>query len=180
MLKITTIEEPQAVYDLTVENNENFFANGVLIHNCAEIDLPTRPLNDLNDPKGRIALCTLSAINWGNIREPSDFERPARLAIRGLDALLDYQEYPVRAAWEATQDFRPLGVGIINFAYWLAKNDLSYTNPAALARVDEYAEAWSYYLLKASADLAVERGACREMSHLSAPTLRHLTSAPDA
>jgi ribonucleoside-diphosphate reductase alpha chain len=128
---------------------------------CAEIDLPTKPLKDLNDPDGRIALCTLSAINWGNVKSPADFERPCRVAIRGLDALLKYQGYPVRAAYESTQDFRPLGVGIINFAYWLAKNDLTYTNPAALAKVDEWAEAWSYYLIKASADLATEQGACR-------------------
>lgn len=128
---------------------------------CAEIDLPTRPLNDLNDPDGRIALCTLSAVNWGNVKTPADFERACRLAVRGLDALLDYQDYPVRAAYESTLDFRPLGVGIINFAYFLAKNDLTYSDPAALAKVDEYAEAWSYYLLKASADLAVEQGACR-------------------
>lgn len=132
---------------------------------CAEVDLPTRPLKSFDDEMGRIALCTLSATNWGNIKNPHDFERPCRLAIRGLDALLDYQGYPVRAAYEATQDFRPLGVGIINFAYWLAKNDLSYSDPAALELVDEYAEAWSYYLLKASADLAVEKGACREFEN---------------
>ena len=128
---------------------------------CAEIDLPTRPLNNFNDLDGRIALCTLSAVNWGNIKSPSDFERPCKLAIRGLDALLSYQHYPVRAAYESTQDFRPLGVGIINFAYWLAKNDLGYTDDRALEKVDEYAEAWSYYLIKASADLAAEQGACR-------------------
>ena len=128
---------------------------------CAEIDLPTKPLNDFNDPDGRIALCTLSAINWGNVKAPTDFERICRLAVRGLDALLGYQNYPVRAAYESTQDFRPLGVGIINFAYWLAKHDLSYSDPAALEKVDEYAEAWSYYLIKASADLAAEQGACR-------------------
>lgn len=128
---------------------------------CAEIDLPTRPLNSLDDPDGRIALCTLSAINWGNIKDPSDFEKPCTLAIRGLDALLSYQNYPVRAALESTLDFRPLGVGIINFAYFLAKNDVSYTDPKAMALVDEYAEAWSYYLIKASADLAAEQGPCR-------------------
>ena len=128
---------------------------------CAEIDLPTKPLNDFNDPDGRIALCTLSAVNWGNIKDPTDFERPCKLAIRGLDALLSYQDYPVRAAYESTQDFRPLGVGIINFAYWLAKHDLAYSDPRALEKVDEYAEAWSYYLIKASADLAAEKGACR-------------------
>ena len=127
---------------------------------CSEIDLPTVPLNDVNDENGRIALCTLSAINWGNVREPQDFERMCRLAVRGLDALLSYQNYPVRAAEISTQEFRPLGVGIINFAYFLAKHDVSYSDPAALALVDEYAEAWSYYLIKASADLAAEQGPC--------------------
>lgn len=127
---------------------------------CAEITLPTKPLDSILDEQGRIALCTLSAINWGNIKDPKDFEKPCTLAIRGLDALLSYQNYPVKAAELSTKDFRPLGVGIINLAYWLAKNDLSYSDPNALAKVDEYAEAWSYYLIKASADLAAEQGAC--------------------
>jgi ribonucleoside-diphosphate reductase alpha chain len=133
---------------------------------CAEIDLPTVPLTDINDANGRIALCTLSAINWGNVRQPGDFEKMCRLAVRGLDALLSYQNYPVLAAELATQEFRPLGVGIINFAYFLAKNDVSYSDPAALALVDEYAEAWSYYLIKASADLAEEQGACTRWKDL--------------
>ena len=133
---------------------------------CAEIDLPTVPLTDINDANGRIALCTLSAINWGNVRQPGDFEKMCRLAVRGLDALLSYQDYPVLAAELATKEFRPLGVGIINFAYFLAKNDVSYSDPRALAIVDEYAEAWSYYLLKASADLAEEQGACTRWKDL--------------
>ena len=133
---------------------------------CSEIDLPTVPLNDINDENGRIALCTLSAINWGNVRSPADFEKMCRLAVRGLDALLSYQEYPVLAAELSTKEFRPLGVGIINLAYFLAKNDVSYSDPRALALVDEYAEAWSYYLIKASADLAVEQGACTRFDDL--------------
>jgi ribonucleoside-diphosphate reductase alpha chain len=127
---------------------------------CTEIDLPTVPLKDLNDPDGRIALCTLSATNWGNVKSPKDFERMCTLAVRGLDALLSYQHYPVLAARLATEDFRPLGIGIINFAYFLAKHDVNYSDPQALTIVDEYAEAWSYYLLKASVDLAKEQGAC--------------------
>ena len=128
---------------------------------CAEIDLPTKPLNDLNDPEGEISLCTLSAINWGNIKKPEDFEKACTLAVRGLDALLSYQNYPILAARLSTEKRRPIGVGIINFAYWLAKHDLSYQNidSAGLALVDEWAEAWSYYLIKASADLAAEQGA---------------------
>lgn len=126
---------------------------------CCEIDLPTKPLKDFNDPDGEIALCTLSAINWGLIKDPKEFEKPCALAVRGLDALLSYQNYPVLAAENATMKRRPLGIGIINLAYFLARNDTNYTNPN-LELVDEYAEAWSYYLTKASADLAVEKGAC--------------------
>ena len=127
---------------------------------CSEIDLPTVPLNDINDPDGRIALCTLSAQNWGNVKSPHDFERICRLSVRGLDALLSYQNYPVKAAELSTKQFRPLGNGIINFAYFLAKHNVTYSDPAALVLVDEYAEAWSYYLIKASADLAAEQGPC--------------------
>jgi ribonucleoside-diphosphate reductase alpha chain len=126
---------------------------------CCEIDLPTKPLKDFNDPDGEIALCTLSAVNWGNIKKPSDFERICRMAVRGLDALLSYQDYPVLAARNSTMGRRPLGVGIINLAYWMAKNGMTYSSPN-LALIDEYAEAWSYYLIKASADLAAEQGAC--------------------
>lgn len=127
---------------------------------CAEINLPTKPLNDINDPEGEISLCTLSAINWGNIKNLEDFEKACKLAVRGLDALLDYQNYPVLAAQLSTEKRRPLGVGIINFAYWMAKNDLNYQDigKEGLELVDEWAEAWSYYLIKASADLAIEKG----------------------
>lgn len=124
---------------------------------CCEINLPTKPLNSANDDEGEISLCTLSAINWGLINEPKDFERYCTLAVRALDALLDYQHYPVKAAKVSTFNRRPLGVGIINLAYFLAKRGLAY-NEEALVTVDEYAEAWSYYLIKASADLAAEQG----------------------
>ena len=126
---------------------------------CQEITLPTTPLKDINDEQGEISLCTLAAINWGKIRKPSDFEKPCTLAVRALDALLDYQSYPVRAAEVGTRNRRPLGVGIINFAYWLARNGSTYTSPN-LDLVHEYAEAWSYYLIKASVDLAEEMGPC--------------------
>ncbi len=126
---------------------------------CCEITLPTTPLKDIHDESGEISLCTLAAINWGKIRKPADFEKPCTIAVRALDALLDYQDYPVRAAAIGTHNRRPLGVGIINFAYWLARNDTNYSDPN-LDLVHEYAEAWSYYLIKASVDLAEEVGAC--------------------
>ena len=127
---------------------------------CCEINLPTKPLSFFSDTHGEISLCTLSAINWGNIKSPGDFERVCRLAVRGLDELLDYQKYPVLAAELSTAKRRPLGIGIINFAFWLAKNDLNYQDidKDGLELVDEWAEAWSYYLIKASADLAIDKG----------------------
>ena len=122
---------------------------------CCEIDLPTKPLNDFNDEEGEIALCTLSAVNWGNIRKPEDFKKPCELAVRGLDALLTYQDYPVKAAQASTIKRRPLGIGIINLAFFLAKNDTNYSNPN-LDLIDEYAEAWSYYCLLYTSDAADE------------------------
>ena len=140
---------------------------------CCEITLPTTPLKDIHDESGEISLCTLAAINWGKIRKPADFEKPCTIAVRALDALLDYQDYPVRAAAIGTRNRRPLGIGIINFAYWLARNDTNYSDPN-LELVHEYAEAWSYYLIKASVDLAEEVGQCP----LSVDTKYHLGDMP--
>ena len=127
---------------------------------CCEINLPTKPLEGINDPAGEISLCTLAAINWGNIKDPSGFQRPAEILVRALDALLDYQEYPVIAAERSTMNRRPLGIGIINFAYWMAKNDMTYSAPN-LPMIDEWTEAWSYSLIKASNQLAKEKGSCK-------------------
>ena len=153
------------IYLMNVDHandHSSFDKNSALIkmsNLCCEITLPTTPLKDINDESGEISLCTLAAINWGKIRKPADFEKPCTIAVRALDALLDYQDYPVRAAAIGTRNRRPLGIGIINFAYWLARNDTNYSNPN-LDLVHEYAEAWSYYLIKASVDLAEEVGAC--------------------
>jgi len=127
---------------------------------CLEITLPTEPLNDIADEEGEIALCTLSATNWGAFKRPEDMERSCTLAVRGLDALLSYQHYPVIAAQLGTEKRRPLGVGIINFAYFLAKHGVKYSDDSALELVDTWAQHWSYYLIKASADLAKDFGAC--------------------
>ena len=126
---------------------------------CCEIDLPTKPLEYPDDQNGEISLCTLSAINWGLINEPHEFKKYCNLAVRALDELLDYQDYPIEAARNGTMNRRPLGIGIINLAYFLAKHGLKY-DESAFKIVDEYAEAWSYYLIKASARLAKKKGAC--------------------
>jgi ribonucleoside-diphosphate reductase alpha subunit len=133
---------------------------------CLEICQAGSPLQDIHSEDPSISLCTLSAINWGRIREPKDFERPCRLAVRALDALLDYQLYPVRGAENNCHQYRNLGVGIINLAYWLARQGLRYSDDSSLATVDEYCEAWSYYMIRASVDLAKEKGACPGLADL--------------
>lgn len=129
---------------------------------CCEIDLPTKPLKHIFDEEGEISLCTLAAVNWGKIRDPRDFEKPCSILVRALDELLDYQDYPVAAAKSSTMARRPLGIGIINLAYWLARNDTCYEgiDAVGLTKLHEFTEAWSYYLVKASVDLAIEKGAC--------------------
>ena len=126
---------------------------------CCEIDLPTKPLEYADDPNGEISLCTLSAINWGLINEPHEFKKYCNLAVRALDELLDYQDYPIPAAKNGTMNRRPLGIGIINLAYFLAKRGLKY-DESAFEVIDEYAEAWSYYLIKTSSKLARKKGSC--------------------
>ncbi len=127
---------------------------------CLEIALPTKPLDDINDEKGEIALCTLSGFNLGKIEQLSDFEDLADLIVRALDALLDYQDYPIKAAHNATINRRTLGVGVVNFAYYLAKNGMKYSDGSGLALTHRTFEAIQYYLLKASVELAKEYGAC--------------------
>ena len=162
MLKIEYLDDPIDVYDITVDDNHNFYANGILVHNCQEIDLPTKPLEHVFDANGEISLCTLAAINWGKMKTKHDFARVCELAVRGLDELLDYQDYPVVAAKIGTDNRRPLGIGIINLAYWLAKNDLNYQDitEEGLAKLHEWTEAWSYHLIRASVELAKEKGPC--------------------
>ncbi|MGP9557810.1 class 1a ribonucleoside-diphosphate reductase subunit alpha [Psychrobacter sp. AOP7-A1-24] len=127
---------------------------------CMEIALPTKPLDNINDEAGEIALCTLSAVNLGKVENVSDIEEPAELIVRALDALLDYQDYPVKAAENGSMRRRTLGVGVINYAYYLAKNGARYSDDSALGLTHQTFEALQYYLLKASNKLAKEQGAC--------------------
>lgn len=127
---------------------------------CLEIALPTKPLDDVNDENGEIALCTLSAFNLGAIESLDDLEELATLAVRALDALLDYQDYPIKAAHRGAMGRRTLGIGVINFAYYLAKNGVRYSDGSANNLTHRTFEAIQYYLLKASNRLAQEQGAC--------------------
>lgn len=127
---------------------------------CLEIALPTKPMNDINDENGEIALCTLSAFNLGAIEELSELEELADLTVRALDSLLDYQDYPVKAAKISTMNRRTLGVGAISYAYYLAKNGVKYSDGSANALTHRTFEAIQFYLMKASNNLAKEQGAC--------------------
>ena len=127
---------------------------------CLEIALPTKPLQSFDDPNGEIALCTLSAFNLGVIKSLDDLEELAELAVRALDNLLTYQDYPIIAAQKSSLNRRTLGVGVINFAYYLAKNGVRYSVGSANRLTHETFEAIQYYLLKASNKLAKEVGAC--------------------
>ncbi|KUI99396.1 class 1a ribonucleoside-diphosphate reductase subunit alpha [Vibrio sp. MEBiC08052] len=127
---------------------------------CLEIALPTKPLNNVEDDEGEIALCTLSAFNLGAIQSLDDFEELSDLVVRALDALLDYQDYPLPAARKATMNRRTLGVGVINYAYYLAKHGVKYSDGSANALTHRTFEAMQYYLLKASMKLAKEQGRC--------------------
>lgn len=131
---------------------------------CLEIALPTKPLEDVNDPEGEIALCTLSAFNLGALENLDELEELSELIVRALDSLLDYQDYPVPAARNATMGRRTLGVGVTNFAYYLAKHGARYSDGSANGLVHRTFEAIQYYLLKASNNLAKELGPCPKFS----------------
>jgi ribonucleoside-diphosphate reductase alpha chain len=160
MLKIEYLEEEIPVYDITVEGTHNFFANDILVHNCQEITLPTKPIQHIDDPDGEIALCILSAINIGKIRDNEDLEELCDLSVRGLEELINYQGYPVKCAELATKARRSLGIGFIGLAHYLAKLGFKYDSQEAYDAVHGLSESFQYYLLKSSNQLAKEKGHC--------------------
>ena len=131
---------------------------------CMEITLPTKPLNNVFDDNGEISLCTLAAFNLGKITKLVELEPLADLIVRALDALLDYQSYPLIAAEKSTKSRRPLGVGVINYAYYLAKNNVKYSDGSANNLTHKTFEAIQFYLLKASNQLAKEKGHCKKFA----------------
>jgi ribonucleoside-diphosphate reductase alpha chain len=155
--------ETGRIYIMNVDhcNTHSSFKDKVYMSNlCQEITLPTKPLNHIDDPDGEIALCILSAINVGLIRQLDDLEELCELAVRALEEIIDYQRYPIKAAEISTKARRSLGVGYIGLAHYLAKNKTKYEDPESWKVVHDLTEAFQYYLLKASNKLAQERGAC--------------------
>ena len=132
---------------------------------CQEITLPTDPIDHIDDAGGEIALCILSAINVGKITQLDQLEDLCDLSVRGLEELIDYQQYPVAAARRSTLARRSLGVGYIGLAHYIAKNKVKYDDPQAWKLVHDLSEAFQYYLLKASNQIAKEKGACEYFDH---------------
>ena len=152
--------ETGRIYIMNVDhcNTHSSFKDTVYMSNlCQEITLPTKPLQHIDDEKGEIALCILSAINVGVIKDLEDLEELCDLEVRALEEIIDYQRYPIKAAEISTKARRSLGVGYIGLAHYLAKNKVKYDDPKAWKLVHELTEAFQYYLLKSRNDLAQER-----------------------
>ena len=154
--------ETGRIYIMNIDhsNTHSSFLDKVNMSNlCQEITLPTDPIQHIDDHEGEIALCILSAINVGVVKD-EELEEICDLAVRGLEELIDYQEYPVKAAEMSTLARRSLGIGYIGLAHYLAKNRVKYSDQNAWNLVHELTEKFQYYLLKSSNQIAIEKGAC--------------------
>ena len=155
--------ETGRIYIMNIDhvNEHSSFTDKIYMSNlCQEITLPTKPIQHIDDPNGEIALCILSAINVGKLNSLEDLEELCDLAVRSLDEIIDYQNYPVKAAEKSTKARRSLGIGYIGLAHYLAKNKVKYDDPKAWQLVNELTEAFQYNLLKSSVELAKEKGPC--------------------
>lgn len=154
--------ETGRIYIMNIDhcNSHSSFKDSVTMSNlCQEITLPTDPIEHI-DGEGEIALCILSAINVGVLKDIGELEELCDLTVRALEEIIDYQRYPVVAAERSTKARRSLGIGYIGLAHYLAKNHVKYDDPKAWELVHKLSESFQYYLLKASNNLAIERGAC--------------------
>jgi len=159
--------ETGRIYIMNIDhcNEHSSFKDQVYMSNlCQEITLPTDPIGLIDDADGEIALCILSAINVGRLNKLDDLEELCDLSVRGLEELIDYQKYPVAAAESATKTRRSLGIGFIGLAHYLARQGVAYEDPNAWQLVHDLTEAFQYYLLKASNQIAKEKGACGNFS----------------
>lgn len=154
--------ETGRIYIMNIDhcNTHSSFKDTVTMSNlCQEITLPTKPIQHI-DGDGEIALCILSAINLGILKDLDELESLCDLSVRSLDEIIEHQEYPVKAAEISTKARRSLGIGYIGLAHYLARNKVMYSEKASWKLVDELSEAFQYYLLKASNELAKEKGKC--------------------
>ena len=159
--------ETGRIYIMNIDhcNSHSSFIDKVEMSNlCQEITLPTKPIQHIDDDSGEIALCILSAINIGKIRDVSDLKSLCDLSVRSLDELIDFQGYPVEAAEIATKARRSLGIGYIGLAHYLAKQGVKYGDPKAWQLVHDLTEAFQYHLIESTVNLAKEKGACEYSS----------------
>jgi len=155
--------ETGRIYIMNIDhcNSHSSFTDKVEMSNlCQEITLPTIPLQHIDDPDGEIALCILSAVNVGKVKSDEEFEDLCNLSVRGLEELIDYQDYPVVSAKIGTKARRSLGVGYIGLAHYLAKLGFNYDTQESWDAVHQLSESFQYFLLKASNEVAKEKGAC--------------------
>ena len=155
--------ETGRIYIMNIDhcNSHSSFKDKVNMSNlCQEITLPTDPIDHIDDQFGEIALCILSAINVGKVKSDEELEELCDLSVRSLDELIDYQQYPVKAAEIATKARRSLGIGFIGLAHYLAKLGFKYDSQGAWDAVHGLSESFQYYLIKASNELAKEKGHC--------------------
>ena len=155
--------ETGRIYIMNIDhcNSHSSFLDKVNMSNlCMEITLPTVPIQHIDDESGEVATCILSAINIGKVKHFDDMEELCDLSVRSLDEIIDYQNYPVKAAENFTKNRRSLGVGYIGLAHYLAKNGLKYEDPKSWQLIHDLTEAFQYYLIKSSSNLAKEKGAC--------------------
>ena len=165
---LTERMETGRIYILNIDNVSNQGSFDTIAHPiyqtnlCTEIMLPTKPFQTVDDPDGRIALCTLGSNNWGAFRNPEDMRRPLRLLHRFLHNILQYQDFLSVHSFMHNKEFEPLGIGITNLAYWHAKRKLKYGEAEALAEVKRWIEHQAFYLTEMSVELAKEKGKCLE------------------
>jgi len=155
--------ETGRIYIMNIDhcNSHSSFKDKVSMSNlCQEITLPTHPISHIDDHLGEIALCILSAVNVGKINSDKELEELCDLSVRGLEELIDYQRYPVKAAEIATKARRSLGVGFIGLAHYLAKLGYKYESQEAWDAVHGLSESFQYFLIKASNEVAKEKGHC--------------------
>jgi len=158
--------ETGRIYIMNIDhcNEHSSFKDKVSMSNlCQEITLPTEPIQHIDAIDGEIALCILSAINVGKLKNLDELEELCDLSVRSLEELIDYQDYPVKAAELATLGRRSLGVGFIGLAHYLAKNGFNYDSQDAWDAVHRLTESFQYHLLKASNQIAKEKGACVDL-----------------
>jgi ribonucleoside-diphosphate reductase alpha chain len=156
--------ETGRIYIMNIDhcNSHSSYKDQITMSNlCQEITEPTTPIQHIDDDGPQeIATCILSAINVGKVKSDDELEELCNLSVRALEEIIDYQNYPVKAAENFTKRRRSLGIGYIGLAHYLAKLGFNYDSQGAWDAVHGLSESFQYYLLKASNQIAKEKGHC--------------------